>query len=660
GRTDAIAVLRSKGIQGADGDVVCQTCPVLNACRHFTGEGYGFKHQRKQALMAERIKINPASLPPADDFNYSQTVSIWEEASASVQTSRAIAVSLRDLEQLISHLACQLSQEFIHLQPILSALRSLLAGEQPRYGWSYHQIIKALPTLDFSTLDWDSLLQALQPNLSGLQPPDGIDLEDFSQESQEQIKLLKAKLKQDLKELKRQEEIESAAVLSTHGRSILNKSSIRDRYEDKQRSLKNDYHWAVKRINSQVRGELKSIRRSLTRNTAQTQAEQTEILSQTVLKQWLPEFLGVLKGERGDLRINRGELLLTLPDNRYRAIIAASKVNIFLDATLTRGDLALKIGCRPDEVFVCRQRVPKLANLTITQVTDLGKLTLQRGDDKQRRATAIATHYQELDPTTKIIDFKKFEADGAWYRDSRGVNDFLKVSTLVLIGTPITNIAALLAEHSILTGQHPTEEDSDFQAFVDRITRAEFIQAIGRLRAHRRPDEQLQIVVLSDFDLGIPTNKVRASQITLEAADKRERFEIAVTAAIAQLKSEGKKITQTAIANLTSYSQQYLSRFKKLLLSLLEAPYRESSKNPDPPPPLIKSLAEGIDSAINQHCETADQVLQTINEAFFEWVEPDQRAQFWQSLKAQTQIRILEVLSLTLSPDQIRELEAIA
>ncbi len=660
GRTEAIGVLRSKGVQGADGDVVCQTCPMLNACKHFTGEGYGFKHQRRQALMGDRLKIHPASLPdPAADFSYSQTVSIWDEAGTSIQTSRAIVVSLRDSDQLISYLACHATQQFVTLQPTLSALRLRLAGEQPRYGWNYHQIIKELPPLDSSALDWDSLLQALQPNLSGLQPPDGIDLEDFSQESQEQIKLLKAKLKQDLEELKRQEEIESAAVLSSQGRSILNKSSIRDRYDEKQRSLKNDHHWAVERINSQVRSELKSIRRSLTRNTAQTQAEQTEILNQTVLKQWLPEFLGILKGERGDLRINRGELLLTLPDNRHRAVIADSKVNIFLDATLTREHLALKVGCRPDEIFVCCQRVPKVENLTITQVTDLGKLTLQRGDDKQRRATAIASHFKEIDLTAKIIDFKKFEADGAWYRDSRGVNDFLTVKTLILIGTPIPNIASLLSEYSILTGQHPTEEDEGFKAFVDRTTRAEFIQAIGRLRAHRRPDEQLQIVILSDFDLGIPTNKVKASQITIEAADKSERLQLAFKAAANQLKAEGEKITQTAIAKLTGYSQQYLSRFWKLLLSLLETPYRESSKNSDPPPPLITSLAEGIDSAINEHCETADQVLQTISEAFFEWVEPDQRAQFWQSLKAQTQIRILEVLSLTLPPDQIRELRSL-
>jgi len=590
-RTEAIRILRSKNIQGADGDTVCQTCPVLNACKFSSGKGYGFKFQRRQALSADRLRIHPASLPdPSEDFSYAKTVNIWDEASSSIQNSRSIAVSVADLDQLISQFACQAPQQFTQLQPLLSRLRALLTGDQPRYGFSYHDVLKALPELDFSTLDWDSLIQVLQPNLSGLKPPDEIDLGQLAPKERRGLGLVK---------------------------------------------------------------------RALIRETAQSQSEQAEILKQTVLKQWLNEFLGVLNGGTDDLRINRGELTLTISDNRHRAVIEASKLNIFLDATLTRKDAALKLGCRPDEIFVCRQRLPQVKNLTITQITDLGKLTQQRGEDKQRRATAIAIHYQAQDPTTKVIDFKKFETDGAWWRDSRGVNDFLKVKTLLLVGTPIANIAYLLSEYSILTGTHPTEEDLGFQAYVDRTIRAEFYQAIGRLRANRRPDEQLQAIILSNFDLGIPTNKVKASQITLEAADKWERFEMAFKAAANQLKANGEKLTQTAIAKLTDYSQQYLSRFWKLLLSLLETPYRESSKNSDPPPPLIKSVAEGIDAAINQFCDTPDQVAQTINEAFFEWLESDQWSQVWQNLQTQTQIRILESLALTLPADELRELEAI-
>jgi len=587
-RTEAIGILRSKNIQGADGDTVCQTCPVLNACKFSSGKGYGFKFQRRQALSADRLRVHPASLPnPSEDFSYAKTVNIWDEASLSIQNSRAISVSVADLDQLISHLACQAPQQFIQLQPLLSGLKSLLTGNQPRYGFGYHDVLKALPKLDFSALDWDLLLQALQPNLSGLEPPDEIDLDQIAPKDRRGLGLVK---------------------------------------------------------------------RALIRETAQSQSEQADILKQTVLKQWFNEFLGVLNGGTGDIRVNHGKLTLTLPDNRHRAVIEASKLNIFLDATLTREDAALKLGCDPKEIFVCRQRVLKPNNLSITQVTDLGKLTQQRGEDKQRRATVIAIHYQTQDPTTKVIDFKKFETDGTWWRDSRGVNDFLEVKTLLLVGTPIANIAYLLSEYSILTGTHPTEEDSGFQAFVNRTVRAEFHQAIGRLRANRRSNEQLQVVILSDFDLGIETKKVKASQITLEAADKWERFEMAFRAAANQLKANGEKITQTAIAKLIDYSQQYLSRFWKLLLTLLETPYRVSSKNSDPSPPLIKSVAEGIDAAINQFCDTPDQVAQTINEAFFEWLEPDQWLQVWQNLQTQTQIRILEVLALTLPPDQVESI----
>jgi len=67
-------------------------------------------------------------------------------------------------------------------------------------------------------------------------------------------------------------------------------------------------------------------------------------------------------------------------------------------------------------------------------------------------------------------------------------------------------------------------------------------------------------------------------------------------------------------------------------------------------------VAEGIDAAINQFCDTPDQVAQTINEAFFEWLEPDQWLQVWQNLQTQTQIRILEVLALTLPPDQVESI----
>jgi hypothetical protein len=93
-------------------------------------------------------------------------------------------------------------------------------------------------------------------------------------------------------------------------------------------------------------------------------------------------------------------------------------------------------------------------NLTLTQVTDLGRLGMQRGADQQRRVSAIIAHCQQQDPTAKAIDFKRLadEGMGAWWRDSRGVNDFEQTKMLILSGTPCRNIADQQAEYAILTG----------------------------------------------------------------------------------------------------------------------------------------------------------------------------------------------------------------
>jgi hypothetical protein len=107
----------------------------------------------------------------------------------------------------------------------------------------------------------------------------------------------------------------------------------------------------------------------------------------------------------------------------------------------------LKLGVNPEEILEVRQAIPDQGNLTLTQVMDLGRLGMQRGADQQRRVAAIIQHYQAIDPTTKVIDFKQFteEGMGAWWRDSRGVNDFEQVKTLILCGTPCRNLADLQA-----------------------------------------------------------------------------------------------------------------------------------------------------------------------------------------------------------------------
>ena len=348
--------------------------------------------------------------------------------------------------------------------------------------------------------------------------------------------------------------------------------------------------------------DLADLPRQLRKKFSERDAQTAEQAEERVVKQWLPDFVRVLKGQipGASMRVGYQGLMLTLPDHRSRAIAQAAKAVIFLDGTLHPLDLALKLDCKPQEIFVCRQITPKLQNLKLTQVTDLGRMGMQRGADQQKRAAAIVAHYLQADPATKVIDFKKFVENGmgAWWRDSRGTNDFEQINKLILIGTPCRNLADLQAEYAVLMRAYPDESDRSFKAFTDRAILADIHQAIGRLRAHRRPNESLEIIFLSNFPLDVPTCKVKAIEITLEAATKWERFVLAVEAAIASLNAADKKVTQSAIAAISGYRQQYLSRHWVLLQTLLEFSNSKRGKNLElPSDDLILSIAAELESA---------------------------------------------------------------
>ena len=351
---------------------------------------------------------------------------------------------------------------------------------------------------------------------------------------------------------------------------------------------------------------------------------------QKILKQWLPELIEVLKGDRpGYLNLTKSGFTITLPDDRHWETVAAAKATIFLDATMTREQLALKLGCEPSDIWVVKQEQPKLDNLTITQIKDLGRMGMQRGNDQQRRAAALVEHYQLLPGQTAVIDFKKFEADGAWWRDSRGVNDFQNCDRLVLVGAPCPNLAMLEAEYCILSGRSPFGTDGKhteaFTQFVDGYVQAEIKQAIGRLRANRRPDKQLEIIIISDVDLEVSTVERKASEITINAASKKEQAWFKIRDAAKQLISQGAKVTQQAIAMLAGYSQSYVHQFWELLQTLLGDSNSKSNNLVDP-------LVIAETDVVLRHCSTVHQALEVLSGILLEQLHPDQRRSLWDGL----------------------------
>ncbi|MGR3279554.1 hypothetical protein ACSYAD_31295 [Acaryochloris marina NIES-2412] len=395
--------------------------------------------------------------------------------------------------------------------------------------------------------------------------------------------------------------------------------------------------------------DLADLPKQLRKKFSERDSEMAEQARNGVVKQWLVPLIRILQGGAGCIQVSHYGLVLNTPTPRHRALAQAAQANVFLDATLSREDLALKLGCSPDEILVVRQAVPDTGNLEVIQVKDMGRVGMSRGGDQVKRIGALTQHYQDLDAVnTRTIDFKKFEQDGAWWRDSRGVNDFLTVQTLVLVGTPCRNLNDLAAEFAIVCGYYPEEDDPEFTAFIDRSILAEIHQAIGRLRAHRRPGESLQVVLLSNIEMDTPVQIVQAKDLTIEAAKKTERVQIAIESAIIQLKSKGKKVTQQIVAGMTKIPRGTIARYWRLFTSLLESlnsKMNNSSNAPNPDQETHQAVSGVLDELADL---PINELLPSLNEVFFDWLKPKEWSSVWSEISASGQMAILEGLAMTL------------
>lgn len=545
GRNQAIAALRCKNIPGADtAELVCTTCPHFELCR--AGAVFGFLNQRAEALAEPRLRAHPDSLPEPSKYDYDHVVLIWEEASEIIKAHCSIEVRDADVNRATTDLLARLPDAFGALRPLLAQLHLYMDGsvKQPnKYGWDDAQVRQVLPDLD--EIDLDAIKQ----------------------------------------------------VLKQHPERILNSTQEHG-------------------VNAS------DLPRGLRKKFTAPDNSTAERITQDLALNWLPDFLDVLLGNVvGSLRIQYGVLTITIGDNRQARIAQAAGCNIYLDATATPEDITRTVGIEDsNQLLVVQQDVQPLDNLELIQVTTIGRLGLsQRSNFCQSRVDAVVAQIQkEATGNVAVFDFKKHTQSGDgkrhWWVDDRGINDLETCKTLILIGTPCPNLADLKAEFTVLYGRHPSEgtsrvrypvqvigqpspdlqpyfemevsADPEFRSFVRRKILVTYHQAIGRLRAHRRPKEKLKVVIIADYPLDIPLTLKKASDISPDAANKVERVEMAICAAVQQLKATGEKITQEAIAATTKlldpngkgYSQQHISRFKILLKTLLDGFYSKTSK----------------------------------------------------------------------------------
>ena len=90
---------------------------------------------------------------------------------------------------------------------------------------------------------------------------------------------------------------------------------------------------------------------------------------------------------------------------------------------------------------------------------------------------------------------------------------------------------------------------------------------------------------------------------------------------------------------------------------LLRVSNSKSGKNSEPiPDEGVKLFDEAI--AV---CQNPKQVLEFADKLFHSWLKPEQWHQFWHQLRLETQVKVLEALTLTLPLGELQVLkEAIA
>ena len=523
-RTELFGIFQAKNynLEVSKTSPICETCKVAFLCQTGTGHKYGatFRGDRQAALGSDRIRSHPDSLPQ-QDWDYSSEILFWDEPGQLLKPMQEIEVTLADFDQVFAELEAKAPEVHASLRDLRLALRPLLAGEvkQPYHGWDDAALRALLPQKPANLSSIiNHLTFALQPDFS------------FLENDPDQISPAEAR----------------KSGISLSALRAVNRGFRREAHEEFSRAF------------------------------------------QKIALNWLVPFLEIWNGDKGAMRLQWQKLLVYVADERYSAIAATAKANIWLDATMTKEQLALLLGVDESEIYVIQEEAPDLSNLRILQVTGLGKLGKDRSKSLESRVDALKDALKERIPGIVFGDWKNQTqtGDAYWFGNLRGSNEFENASALAVFGIPYQNVGHLQALYQTLTGEFaPLDKEQPhegLQRFIEAHVQAEIIQALGRLRASRRPDQPLTFIFAGDYDLsflGLPVEQLEAFQICREAGTASQITFWQITEALRSLHDRGQKLTTQALATVSRKSKALISkiasqfggfeRFKKCLLALL-------------------------------------------------------------------------------------------
>ena len=531
--TDTFRLIENQGriVHGGKDSPICENCPRFQGCEFLTA--------RRETLAGQYIRAHLDQMPKPGqgDFGF------IDEAGTSLKPTKTYEVTADKLQDVAHKLRLIDSQLEALLWPFISILIQAVTEEKGKHGINHNQILAKMPSI--------------------------------------------------------------TEILWNH---------------DQDEWLKSDDPWTIpnlREIKQKVDELLKPNLQSLLegRNTPE---EKQRAIANNLTFNWLSHLLDALDGKKKiSLQIKGGVLKITVPNYRHRSIIKGFEGVVFADATLSTHDLTKNIGINSDECLAIKQETPDFSNLTINFVSGLGRCGQQRehfnsdGEIEQsiyslqnRLNVLIDAINAKYSPEAKggflekksclHHNEKKFAVAGYNFNDNRGSNKFKDCDYLTIAGNLAPNLGQMAAEWQAMTGKpvSPAILTGSYGAWVKRQIEAEMIQAVGRLRAHLRPDKKLDVWLLSDWDDSLKTRlleyfkgatikTVEAYDLTPAAAKKGEQTQRGIVAAVWSAVQSGVKTSIDEIAATVEVSKGRVSQicspfggFKKLkksLVLLLEA-----------------------------------------------------------------------------------------
>jgi hypothetical protein len=150
---------------------------------------------------------------------------------------------------------------------------------------------------------------------------------------------------------------------------------------------------------------------------------------------------------------------------------------------------------------------------------------------------------------------------GYWGLHHRGSNLFKGCKTLIGYGLPRPNLEEVRNRYYTIYGTF-----EGWEAYYDYLTAAEVIQFVGRQRAHRFDDDFTLILICSGFngeflaDLGCKVAHISSYDVREDLGSAIDQRRAGIVNAAINLKNQGKKLTQQALADLCECTQSNISQ----------------------------------------------------------------------------------------------------